>query len=144
MTSDYSWSRNANRSWTITDLRAGSPDGVDTLSNLEFLHFSDSSVAIVLHLAGAPVVINTARSFTSSARSARFTAYYRDKQGKSGLGIEAQREAVRQRLNRGSWQLVGGSPRSRLASEHSGRSSRLHWPSLKIESQASSTPSSTA
>lgn len=39
----------------------------------------------------------------------RFVAYYRvstDKQGKSGLGIEAQKEAVRQHLNGGQWSLA--------------------------------------
>jgi hypothetical protein len=39
----------------------------------------------------------------------RFVAYYRvstDKQGKSGLGLEAQREAVRRYLNGGSWSLA--------------------------------------
>ena len=41
LTSDYSWSRNANESWTITDLRTGSLDGTDTLWNLEFLQFSE-------------------------------------------------------------------------------------------------------
>lgn len=40
----------------------------------------------------------------------RFVAYYRvstDKQGKSGLGLEAQQQAVRQYLNGGAWELVG-------------------------------------
>lgn len=39
----------------------------------------------------------------------KFIAYYRvstDKQGKSGLGLEAQQEAVRSYLNGGNWQLV--------------------------------------
>lgn len=45
-----------------------------------------------------------------AAHSGRFVAYFRvstDKQGKSGLGLEAQRQAVTQYLNGGSWSLVG-------------------------------------
>jgi DNA invertase Pin-like site-specific DNA recombinase len=44
----------------------------------------------------------------------KFVAYYRvstEKQGRSGLGLEAQQEAVRSYLNGGDWQLmaeVGG------------------------------------
>ena len=40
----------------------------------------------------------------------RFVAYYRvstAKQGQSGLGLEAQQQAVRQYLNGGAWELVG-------------------------------------
>lgn len=39
----------------------------------------------------------------------RYVAYYRvstGKQGRSGLGLEAQRETVRQRLNGGDWTIV--------------------------------------
>jgi len=39
----------------------------------------------------------------------KFIAYYRvstDKQGKSGLGLEAQRQAVENYLNGGSWKLI--------------------------------------
>ena len=80
LTSDYSWSRNANESWTITDLRTGSLDGTDTLWNLEFLQFSDSSVAIGSYTPPAPppappVVTNTAPSFTSSAQSVSLTEW---------------------------------------------------------------------
>ena len=41
--------------------------------------------------------------------SGKFIAYYRvstDKQGKSGLGIEAQRQAVTAHLNGGNWKII--------------------------------------
>jgi Resolvase, N terminal domain len=45
----------------------------------------------------------------SPAKTRRFVAYYRvsaDRQGKSGLGLDAQRKAVLDYLNGGSWELV--------------------------------------
>jgi DNA invertase Pin-like site-specific DNA recombinase len=44
------------------------------------------------------------------AHRGKYIAYYRvstSQQGKSGLGLAAQKAAVRQRLDGGSWQLVG-------------------------------------
>ena len=44
--SNYQLVHNANGTWTVTDLRAGSPDGTDTLTNIEFVQFSDTLVSL--------------------------------------------------------------------------------------------------
>ncbi|MEO7223946.1 MAG: Ig-like domain-containing protein [Devosia sp.] len=43
---DYSWFHNADDSWTVADLRSGSPNGTDTLWNMEFLQFTDGFVEL--------------------------------------------------------------------------------------------------
>ena len=51
-----------------------------------------------------------------TAHRGKFVAYYRvstNGQGQSGLGLEAQREAVLDYLNGGSWELVGEFTESR-------------------------------
>ena len=44
--SAYQVTQNSDGSWTVADLRAGSPDGTDTLRSIDFLQFSDTTVAI--------------------------------------------------------------------------------------------------
>ena len=72
----------------------------------------------------------------------KFIAYYRvstDKQGKSGLGLEAQQEAVRSYLNGGNWQLVAevvevesGKRNDRPKLQDALRLCRLHGATLII------------
>src|ERR1700759_3764621 len=74
--------------------------------------------------------------------SGKFVAYYRvstGRQGKSGLGLEAQREAVRTYLNGGDWTIVdeqteieSGKRSDRPALERALASARLHRASLVV------------
>ena len=74
--------------------------------------------------------------------SGKFVAYFRvstGRQGKSGLGIEAQREAVKTYLNGGDWQIVGeftevesGKRSDRPALEQALAAARLHRASLVV------------
>ena len=43
---NYQVTQNADGSWTVADMRAGSPDGTDTLKNITYLQFSDKTVAL--------------------------------------------------------------------------------------------------
>src|SRR5262252_8226197 len=72
----------------------------------------------------------------------KFVAYYRvstGRQGKSGLGLEAQREAVKTYLNGGDWQVVdeyteveSGKRSDRPALEEALAAARLHRASLVV------------
>ncbi len=53
--SDYSRSENHDGSWTITDNRPGSPDGTDTLENIQDLKFADG--IFILPLTGPSIAI---------------------------------------------------------------------------------------
>jgi len=44
--SAYQVTQNADGSWKVVDLRTGNPDGTDTLKNIEYLQFSNTTVAI--------------------------------------------------------------------------------------------------
>ena len=41
---DYHYEQHADGTWTVADLRNGSPDGVDTLKNIRYLKFADATV----------------------------------------------------------------------------------------------------
>ena len=43
---DYSVSDNGGGNYTVTDNRPGSPDGTKTLSNVEFIEFTDGQVGL--------------------------------------------------------------------------------------------------
>ena len=43
---DYSWVKNLDGTWTVTDKRAGGNDGVDTVRNVETLKFSDGTASL--------------------------------------------------------------------------------------------------
>jgi DNA invertase Pin-like site-specific DNA recombinase len=72
----------------------------------------------------------------------KFVAYYRvstGRQGKSGLGLDAQREAVKAYLNGGNWQIVdehteveSGKNADRPALEKALTAARLHRASLVV------------
>ena len=74
--------------------------------------------------------------------SGNFVAYYRvstERQGRSGLGLEAQREAVTSYLNGGNWRLVGeavevesGKNNTRPELDKALRLCRLHGATLII------------
>jgi Ca2+-binding RTX toxin-like protein len=44
---DFSWTQGSDGSWTVKDLRAGSPEGTDILKNVEQFKFTDKIVVIV-------------------------------------------------------------------------------------------------
>jgi hypothetical protein len=46
---DYSIVNNGNGTWTVTDNRGGSPDGIDTLSGVELFRFTDQSFDTTLN-----------------------------------------------------------------------------------------------
>jgi len=69
---------------------------------------------------------------TSAGRShtGKYVAYYRvstDRQGKSGLGLSAQREAVMRFLNGGEWELIG-----EFKEVESGRNVERKRPQLRL------------
>ena len=78
------------------------------------------------------------------AHRGKFVAYFRvstDRQGKSGLGLEAQRKAVLDYLNGGSWELVQEFVEVESGSTAIGNSSRRHWQPARSTGRSLSLPS---
>jgi serralysin len=77
LSTNYLWTQNADGSWLIADLRVGSPDGSDTLKNIESLQFSDT----VVSLTGATPPANTARALELDiAQSAHVNEFDSDRE----------------------------------------------------------------
>ena len=70
---NYQVTQNADGSWKVVDLRSGSPDGTDTLRNIEYLQFNDQTVAVgpmtpsvlttVIELAGSTSLVAVGTKF---------------------------------------------------------------------------------
>lgn len=73
---DYSWTENKDGTWTVTDGRAGSNDGVDTIKGIEKLKFSDGTVTIGDREA-SDIIEGTAGSdsLSGTSRSDRILGY---------------------------------------------------------------------
>ena len=67
--SAYQVTQNADGSWKVVDLRTGSPDGTDTLKNIDFLQFSEP------HAITRPASINTRESASWTTSSSACVTY---------------------------------------------------------------------
>ena len=81
--SQYHWTHNSDGSWSVADLRSGSPDGTDKLINMEKLQFTDvtitlgttSSTTSTSTTSSTSTAANTAPVITSSAPSWKITEW---------------------------------------------------------------------
>ena len=73
---NFSWIRNADGSWTVRDLRPNGGEGVDTLINIESLKFSDKTVSLTTSAAQIAVeaVLRGGGGATAADLDARITA----------------------------------------------------------------------
>ncbi len=68
---DYTITYNAStQTLTVSDLRAGTPDGVDTVTNVESFVFADGSVSLADIIAHAPLDISLSRQSVAENSSA--------------------------------------------------------------------------
>jgi VCBS repeat-containing protein len=68
---NYTLTQNGDGSWTIADLRTGTPDGTDTLKNMEIVKFADTSLTLGSYTPPA----NSAPVMTSVAPTATLTEW---------------------------------------------------------------------
>ncbi|MEO6339649.1 MAG: M10 family metallopeptidase C-terminal domain-containing protein [Caulobacteraceae bacterium] len=96
----YTWTKAGDGSWTVQDTRAGSPDGADTLRNIEILRFSDRSVTLdggtVPTASLATVFANVLRQ---TAPAGTFLALETDLETRIAAGTLTQAQALTQIVN---------------------------------------------
>lgn len=68
--SQYHVAENPDGTWTVADLRAGAPDGTDTVNNVEYLQFLDG-----LRQIGTTPLANQVPMITSGTQSASLTEW---------------------------------------------------------------------
>ncbi|GAA6192537.1 calcium-binding protein [Phaeobacter sp. NW0010-22] len=76
---DYSFTSNADGTITVTDIRAGSPDGTDTLKDVEFARFSDGEIDLTTGEFACPgqnvvIVIDRTGSMNNDIAAAKAAA----------------------------------------------------------------------
>ena len=69
---NYHWTHNADGSWTVADLRLGSPDGTDRLINMEKLQFTD--VVVTLGSASVVTAVSAVSSMSATSTTDTVTA----------------------------------------------------------------------
>jgi Ca2+-binding RTX toxin-like protein len=96
----YGWTSNVDGSWTVTDYRVGSPEGADTLRNMETLRFSDGDLA--LSTADTAQVLKTAFDHIMRYAPAAGTdqAFVADLAGKVAAGTLTRAAAIGQIVQR--------------------------------------------
>ncbi|MDG2521182.1 hypothetical protein P7B02_06470 [Caulobacter segnis] len=87
----YTWIQTAN-GWTVTDNRAGSPDGTDTLVGIEALRFSDRTVSLTSGGPNQPVPAVTT-GIASILRGSN-AALEADLSAKVSVGALTQAQAI--------------------------------------------------
>ncbi len=93
---NYSWSLNADGTWTVRDTRAGSPDGADILTRIEFLQFTDRTLSLTAPSMPAALVTAFLNILRLTAPTGAALTLETDLAAKLGLGQLTQAQAVTQ------------------------------------------------